>query len=268
MATRCGASWLPLISGPPTMCSRSGRASARSPWACSTSPRPSPRSRSTHGWPSCCRARSVHTHARHVGCAAGDHRGRPAGHRRTGSPCPTSDLAAPEYPTALVANLPYNVAVPVLLHLLAEVPTLRRVLVMVQAEVADRLVAGPGIQDLRLTQREDGAGTAPPAGPDRSAVRCSGRYPGSIRRWSRSSGAPSRAPTTAPRCSPSSTPPSRSAARRCGPRWPAGRVRPPCGGRADPGKCGPVGPWRGARRSTTSPGSPPRRRGDRRGRAR
>ena len=47
-------------------------------------------------------------------------------------------------PTALVANLPYNVAVPVLLHLLAEVPTLRRVLVMVQAEVADRLVAGPG----------------------------------------------------------------------------------------------------------------------------
>ncbi len=55
-----------------------------------------------------------------------------------------ADLAAPEYPTALVANLPYNVAVPVLLHLLAEVPTLRRVLVMVQAEVADRLVAAPG----------------------------------------------------------------------------------------------------------------------------
>ena len=54
------------------------------------------------------------------------------------------DIAAPPHPTALVANLPYNVAVPVLLHLLAEVPTLRRVLVMVQAEVADRLVAGPG----------------------------------------------------------------------------------------------------------------------------
>ncbi len=53
-------------------------------------------------------------------------------------------IAAPADPTALVANLPYNVAVPVLLHLLAEVPTLRRVLVMVQAEVADRLVAGPG----------------------------------------------------------------------------------------------------------------------------
>jgi 16S rRNA (adenine1518-N6/adenine1519-N6)-dimethyltransferase len=47
-------------------------------------------------------------------------------------------------PTALVANLPYNVAVPVLLHLLAELPSLARGLVMVQAEVADRLCAGPG----------------------------------------------------------------------------------------------------------------------------
>jgi 16S rRNA (adenine1518-N6/adenine1519-N6)-dimethyltransferase len=47
-------------------------------------------------------------------------------------------------PTALVANLPYNVGVPVLLHLLAELPSLRRVLVMVQAEVADRLAAPPG----------------------------------------------------------------------------------------------------------------------------
>lgn len=47
-------------------------------------------------------------------------------------------------PTALVANLPYNVAVPVLLHLLAAFPSLRSVLVMVQAEVADRLAAEPG----------------------------------------------------------------------------------------------------------------------------
>jgi 16S rRNA (adenine1518-N6/adenine1519-N6)-dimethyltransferase len=47
-------------------------------------------------------------------------------------------------PTALVANLPYNVAVPVLLHLLGELPTLRHGLVMVQAEVADRLTAAPG----------------------------------------------------------------------------------------------------------------------------
>ncbi|HEU5045500.1 MAG TPA: 16S rRNA (adenine(1518)-N(6)/adenine(1519)-N(6))-dimethyltransferase RsmA [Nocardioidaceae bacterium] len=50
----------------------------------------------------------------------------------------------PGEPTALVANLPYNVAVPVLLHLMATLPSLRRGLVMVQAEVADRLVAAPG----------------------------------------------------------------------------------------------------------------------------
>jgi 16S rRNA (adenine1518-N6/adenine1519-N6)-dimethyltransferase len=47
-------------------------------------------------------------------------------------------------PTALVANLPYNVSVPVLLHLLALLPSLERGLVMVQSEVADRLAASPG----------------------------------------------------------------------------------------------------------------------------
>lgn len=47
-------------------------------------------------------------------------------------------------PTALVANLPYNVSVPVLLHLLEQFPSIRRVLVMVQKEVADRLAATPG----------------------------------------------------------------------------------------------------------------------------
>ncbi len=47
-------------------------------------------------------------------------------------------------PTALVANLPYNVSVPVLLHLLALLPSLRHGLVMVQSEVADRLAAQPG----------------------------------------------------------------------------------------------------------------------------
>ncbi|HET9171523.1 MAG TPA: 16S rRNA (adenine(1518)-N(6)/adenine(1519)-N(6))-dimethyltransferase RsmA [Actinospica sp.] len=47
-------------------------------------------------------------------------------------------------PTALVANLPYNVAVPVLLTMLERFPSLRRVLIMVQAEVADRLAAEPG----------------------------------------------------------------------------------------------------------------------------
>ncbi|WP_441250604.1 16S rRNA (adenine(1518)-N(6)/adenine(1519)-N(6))-dimethyltransferase RsmA [Kitasatospora sp. McL0602] len=47
-------------------------------------------------------------------------------------------------PTALVANLPYNVAVPVLLHMLATFPSIERTLVMVQSEVADRLAAKPG----------------------------------------------------------------------------------------------------------------------------
>ncbi|ORW00620.1 16S rRNA methyltransferase [Mycobacterium lacus] len=53
-----------------------------------------------------------------------------------------ADLAAE--PTAVVANLPYNVAVPALLHVLAEFPSIRGVTVMVQAEVAERLSAEPG----------------------------------------------------------------------------------------------------------------------------
>lgn len=53
-----------------------------------------------------------------------------------------SDMAV--QPTALVANLPYNVSVPVLLHMMEEFPTINKVLVMVQAEVADRLAADPG----------------------------------------------------------------------------------------------------------------------------
>ncbi|MGI9135492.1 MAG: 16S rRNA (adenine(1518)-N(6)/adenine(1519)-N(6))-dimethyltransferase RsmA [Candidatus Nanopelagicales bacterium] len=52
--------------------------------------------------------------------------------------------AVPGEPTALVANLPYNVSVPVLLHLLEVVPTIRTALVMVQKEVAERLAADPG----------------------------------------------------------------------------------------------------------------------------
>lgn len=47
-------------------------------------------------------------------------------------------------PTALVANLPYNVSVPVLIHLLRTLPTIQTALVMVQAEVAERLAAKPG----------------------------------------------------------------------------------------------------------------------------
>ena len=50
----------------------------------------------------------------------------------------------PIEPTTLVANLPYNVAVPVVLHALASFPSIQRALVMVQREVADRLCAEPG----------------------------------------------------------------------------------------------------------------------------
>lgn len=50
----------------------------------------------------------------------------------------------PVEPSIVVANLPYNVSVPVLLHLLATFDSWRRGLVMVQAEVADRLAARPG----------------------------------------------------------------------------------------------------------------------------
>jgi 16S rRNA (adenine1518-N6/adenine1519-N6)-dimethyltransferase len=57
-------------------------------------------------------------------------------------PVPPASAAQP--PTALVANLPYNVAVPVVLHLLEVVPSIGHALVMVQAEVADRMCAQPG----------------------------------------------------------------------------------------------------------------------------
>jgi 16S rRNA (adenine1518-N6/adenine1519-N6)-dimethyltransferase len=50
----------------------------------------------------------------------------------------------PAVPRRLVANLPYNVSVPVLLHLLERFPSLESALVMVQAEVGDRLAAPPG----------------------------------------------------------------------------------------------------------------------------
>jgi 16S rRNA (adenine1518-N6/adenine1519-N6)-dimethyltransferase len=50
----------------------------------------------------------------------------------------------PLNPTHLVANLPYNVSVPVVLHFLETFPSLKEILVMVQAEVAERMAAGPG----------------------------------------------------------------------------------------------------------------------------
>ncbi len=81
-----------------------------------------------------------------------------------------TDLPGPA-PTKLVANLPYNVAVPVVLHLLERLPTLELVLVMVQLEVAERLAAAPG-------SRAYGVPSAKAAwyGP----VRLAGRVPRSV----------------------------------------------------------------------------------------
>lgn len=53
----------------------------------------------------------------------------------------------PDTPTALVANLPYNISVPVLLHFMEHFPSIVKGLVMVQAEVAHRLAAAPGSKD-------------------------------------------------------------------------------------------------------------------------
>jgi 16S rRNA (adenine1518-N6/adenine1519-N6)-dimethyltransferase len=81
-----------------------------------------------------------------------------------------ADLPAP-VPTALVANLPYNVAVPVVLHLLAELPTLAKGLVMVQKEVADRLTAEPGSKTYGIpTAKLAWYATARPAGKVPPAV--------------------------------------------------------------------------------------------------
>ena len=78
------------------------------------------------------------------------------------------ELPGPE-PTAVVANLPYNVSVPVLLHLLATFDGWRTGLVMVQLEVADRLVAPPGSKvygvpsaKLAWYASADRVGTVPP----------------------------------------------------------------------------------------------------------
>lgn len=73
-------------------------------------------------------------------------RALPGGARLTviGADAMTIAQVPGEQPTALVANLPYNVAVPILLNLLERLPSISRALIMVQAEVADRLCAPPG----------------------------------------------------------------------------------------------------------------------------
>ena len=132
----------------------------------------------------------------------------------------------PGDPTVLVANLPYNVSVPVLLHFLETFPALQRGVVMVQAEVGERLAAPPGIEDLRRAERQGRLVRAVATGRAPSRVRCSGRSPTSTACSSPSSATPSReaARTSGGARSPSSTPRSSSAARCCGRRC------PPCSG--------------------------------------
>ena len=83
---------------------------------------------------------------------------------------PTAPTTGPTAPTALVANLPYNIAVPALLHLLAEFPSIQVVTVMVQFEVAQRLAAEPGGKEygvpsvkMRFYGRVRRCGTVPPS---------------------------------------------------------------------------------------------------------
>ena len=125
------------------------------------------------------------------------------------------DARLPAPPTALVANLPYNVAVPVLLELLTAFDSIERVLVMVQLEVADRLAAAPGSRVYGVPSvkaawfgdvRRVGSSGATSSGPRRTSTRgwcrsCARRLP--------------RRPRRATTCSRSSTRPSPSAARRC-----------------------------------------------------
>ena len=139
----------------------------------------------------------------------------------------------PRAPDALVSNLPYNVAVPVLLGLLERVPSLAEGTGHDAAggrRAADRF---PGRAGVRGADREAGAGGRPRNSPGESAGTPSGRCPTSTRRWSRSAGSPRRDPTWPTGPSPrSSTPPSGSGERRCARRWPPGRGR-----RAGPSGC-------------------------------
>lgn len=87
-------------------------------------------------------------------------------------------------PTALVANLPYNVSVPVVLRMLEHFPSLRTVLVMVQLEVAERLAAPPGSRTYGVPSVK-AACTPTCAWPAPCRAVCSGRCPTSTPAWSR-----------------------------------------------------------------------------------
>ena len=133
----------------------------------------------------------------------------------------------PEQPTAVVANLPYNVAVPVLLHLLATFPSWQRGLVMVQAEVADRLAAGPGSKTYGVPSVKMAWYAA--ADPGRHRV-ADGVLAGAERRVGSGGDHGAHRPRRQPpasRSSPSSMRHSPSGARCCARRWPVWPARRP-----------------------------------------
>ena len=109
------------------------------------------------------------------------------------------DLAALDpAPTAMVANLPYSVATPLILRTIEELPRSRRWTVMVQREIADRLRAGARQPHLRLAERDRPARLRGASWCARSTRPSSGRGRGSSRRSS-ACAAPGPAPTPATR---------------------------------------------------------------------
>ena len=118
-------------------------------------------------------------------------------------------------PTALVANLPYNVSVPVLLHLLVLLPSLERGLVMVQSEVADRLAAPPGskVYGVPSVKAAWFADVRRAGAVGRQVFWPAPNVDSGLVAWTDATRPPRRPPAS--RCSPSSTPRSPSAARGC-----------------------------------------------------
>ena len=132
-------------------------------------------------------------------------------------------------PWVLVANLPYNVATPLVADLLDRVPAISRMLVMVQREVAERLAAGPGRRGLRGGVGEGGVLGHGLGGGAGAGDACSCRSPNvesalvRIERRDGARGGPRRRPRSG--CSRWWGPGSASAGRCCGGRWRGGGCR-------------------------------------------
>ena len=155
----------------------------------------------------------------------------------------------PDRPWALVANLPYNVATPLVLDLLAGVPAIARMLVMVQREAGERLAADPGdkaygIPSVKVALPGGRRGRGPGA-PDgvRPAARGSSRPSSGSRGCGRRGSTPTR-----PACSGWWRPGSASAGRCCAGHSPGWWTRPGSSGRRPPRV-----PGRGARRRRAGP---------------